>query len=172
MSAGLNLPNCRVWRLGADVDTDVLAPGAYMKHGMDIIAVHCLESLRPEFASQVKPGDVVVAGPNFGIGSSREQAASALRHLGIAAVIAPSFGGLFFRNAFNLGLPLLLCPQAETLQEAERITVHAQADACWVERADHTQLPAQAIPDFLLDMVQAGGLMNLLKQRRQGGAHA
>ena len=101
-----------------------------------------------------------------------EQAASALRHLGIAAVIAPSFGGLFFRNAFNLGLPLLVCPQAETLQEAERITVHAQADACWIERADHTQLPAQAIPDFLLDMVHAGGLMNLLKQRRQGGSHA
>jgi len=101
VSAGLNLPNCRVWRLGADVDTDVLAPGAYMKHGLDIIAVHCLESLRPEFASQVKPGDVVVAGPNFGIGSSREQAAAALRHLGIAAVIAPSFGGLFLSQCLQ-----------------------------------------------------------------------
>lgn len=171
MSTPLTLKGCRVWRLGADVDTDLLAPGAYMKHGMDVLALHCLESLRPEFASQVRPGDVVVAGPNFGIGSSREQAASALRYLGVAAVVAPSFGGLFFRNAFNLGLPLLTCEEAEKVRESERITVHAVAGACWIEREDSTRLLAQPIPDFLLDMVQAGGLMHLLKQRRQGASH-
>ena len=71
----------RVWRLGADVDTDALAPGHAMKHGLDVIARHCLESLRPDFASGVQPGDVIVAGPNFGIGSSREQAASVLVQL-------------------------------------------------------------------------------------------
>ena len=81
----------RVWRLGADIDTDVLAPGAYMKHGLDVIARHCLESVRPEFAAQVQAGDVIVADQNFGIGSSREQAAGVLVQLGVAAVIAPSF---------------------------------------------------------------------------------
>ena len=84
-----------------------------MKHGIDVIARHCLEAVRPDFAAGVQPGDVLVAGPNFGIGSSREQAASALVHLGVAAVIAPSFSGLYFRNAFNVGLLLLTCADAQ-----------------------------------------------------------
>jgi 3-isopropylmalate/(R)-2-methylmalate dehydratase small subunit len=102
----------RVWRVGADIDTDALAPGAYMKFGIDEIARHCLQRVRPEFAAQARPGDVLVAGPNFGIGSSREQAAAALVRLGIAAVVAPSFNGLYFRNAFNVGLLLLTCAPA------------------------------------------------------------
>ena len=97
----------RVWKFGPDIDTDALAPGAYMKLGIEGIAPHCLEAVRPEFAAQVQPGAVIAAGPNFGIGSSREQAVAALVHLGVKAVIAPSFSGLFFRNAFNLGLLLL-----------------------------------------------------------------
>ena len=80
--------NARVWRLGADVDTDALAPGTYMKHGLEVIGWHCLEAVRTDFASGVREGDVIVAGANFGIGSSREQAAGVLRHLGLAAVIA------------------------------------------------------------------------------------
>ena len=99
----------RTWKLPPDVDTDQLAPGHAMKHGLDVIARHCLERVRPEFAPQVQRGDVIVAGPNFGIGSSREQAASVLVHLGLAAVIAPSYSGLYFRNAFNVGLLLLTC---------------------------------------------------------------
>ena len=85
----------RVWRLGADIDTDLLAPGHAMKYGIETIAKHCLETVRPEFAREVRPGDVIVAGPNFGIGSSREQAAEALVLLGVAAVIAPSYSGLY-----------------------------------------------------------------------------
>ena len=158
----------RVWKLGADVDTDALAPGAYMKNGIEVIAQHCLEALRPDFAAGVRPGDVLVAGPNFGIGSSREQAAGALVHLGVRAVIAPSFSGLFFRNAFNLGLLLLTCAQAEQLNEGDVITLLPAG----VERADGTVLTCQPIPDFLMDMVHAGGLMNVLKQRSQGTLHA
>ena len=161
------MTHARVWKLGADVDTDALAPGAYMKHGIDVIAQHCLEALRPDFAAAVCPGDVLVAGPNFGIGSSREQAAGALVHLGVRAVIAPSFSGLFFRNAFNLGLLLLTCPQAEQLQEGDAVTLVAAG----VQQADGTVLPCQPIPDFLMNMVQAGGLMNVLKQRSQGTSH-
>lgn len=153
----------RVWRLGGDVDTDALAPGSWMQHGVDVIAQHCLEALRPDFAPGVQAGDVVVAGPNFGIGPSREQAAAALRHLGVAAVIAPSYSGLFFRNAFNLGLLLLTCREAERIAEGERVAFDARAGT--VTRAGGEVLAADPIPAFLLDMVEAGGLLPQLQRR-------
>jgi len=153
----------KVWRLGADIDTDLLAPGHAMKHGIDIIATHCLETVRPEFARQVRQGDVIVAGPNFGIGSSREQAVAALVHLGVAAVIAPSYSGLYFRNAFNLGLLLLTCEHAELLQDGDRIAIDPAVPA--VRTAEGRQFACEPIPGFLLDMVRAGGLMNQLRQR-------
>lgn len=156
----------RVWRVGADIDTDALAPGAYMKFGIDEIARHCLQRVRPEFASQVQPGDVLVAGPNFGIGSSREQAAAALVRLGVAAVIAPSFNGLYFRNAFNVGLLLLTCEQAATLAEGERVTLDPVAGRIGRPGGAPDALHCETVPGFLLDMVQAGGLLNLLKQRQ------
>jgi 3-isopropylmalate/(R)-2-methylmalate dehydratase small subunit len=153
----------RVWKLPADVDTDALAPGAYMKLGLDGIAPHALESIRPEFAREVQPGDVIAAGANFGIGSSREQAAGALVRLGVRAVIAPSFSGLFFRNAFNLGLLPLTCPQATELDDAERIAIDLSGPA--VIRANDQRLACAPIPGFLLDMAAAGGLLNQLRVR-------
>jgi len=158
----------KVWKLGADVDTDQLAPGAYMKLGLPEIAAHCLEGVRPEFAAGVRPGDVIAAGANFGIGSSREQAAGALVQLGVEAVIAPSYSGLFFRNAFNLGLLLLTCRQAPVLEEGESVNLDLSARA--VVRANGQRLDCEPIPDFLLAMVQAGGLLPQLKARlrRQG----
>ena len=154
----------RVWKFGPDIDTDALAPGAYMKLGIEGIAPHCLEAVRPEFAGEVQPGEVIAAGPNFGIGSSREQAVAALVHLGVKAVIAPSFSGLFFRNAFNLGLLLLTTPDAELLAEAEQVELDLQT--LTLRRPTGQQLVCQPIPGFLLDMVAAGGLMNQLRQRQ------
>ena len=153
----------RVWRLGADIDTDLLAPGHAMKHGIETIATFCLETVRPEFAREVQPGDVIVAGPNFGIGSSREQAAAALVHLGVAAVIAPSYSGLYFRNAFNLGLLLLTCAEVDRLGENDRVTLDLDTPA--ITAGDGTRLRCEPIPGFLMDMVRAGGLMNQLRQR-------
>jgi 3-isopropylmalate/(R)-2-methylmalate dehydratase small subunit len=170
MSDGSPL-TARVWRVGADIDTDVLAPGAYMKHGIDVIAQHCLEAVRADFAGGVQAGDVLVAGANFGIGSSREQAAGALRHLGLAAVIAPAFSGLFFRNAFNLGLLLLTCPQAVQLQEGDRVQLLLLPDSPRVRTASGLELECAPIPSFLMDMVQAGGLLELLKQRNRSAPH-
>ena len=155
----------RVWKVGADVDTDQLAPGAYMKLGIHDIAKHCLEGVRPEFAAQVKTGDVLAAGPNFGIGSSREQAADALVKLGVKAVVAPSYGGLYFRNAFNLGLLLLTCKDAQALEEGEKISLDLST---WtVVRANGQRLACDPIPDFLVAMVEAGGLLPQLKLRLQ-----
>jgi 3-isopropylmalate/(R)-2-methylmalate dehydratase small subunit len=151
-----------VWPLGDDVDTDALAPGAYMQLGIDGIAPHCLENLVPAFAREVRPGDVIVAGRNFGIGSSREQAAAVLVHLGVAAVIAPSFGGLFFRNAFNLGLLLLTCPDAASLQGQPQLAIErSPLRLVLPDRA----LACEPVPDFLLAMAQVGGLLPQLRQR-------
>jgi len=158
----------RVWKLPADVDTDQLAPGHAMKHCLDVIARHCLEQVRPEFASGVKPGDAIVAGPNFGIGSSREQAASVLVHLGVAAVIAPSYSGLYHRNAFNVGLLLLTCPDAERIADGEAITFNAKTGQ--VRRSNGDVLPCKPISKLLLDLVEAGGLMNQLKRRMESKA--
>lgn len=157
------IPSHKVWKLGADIDTDVLAPGHAMKHGMDVIARHCLESVRPDFVSGVQKGDVIVAGPNFGIGSSREQAAAVLVRLGVVAVIAPSFSGLYFRNAFNLGLLLLTCPQADILAEGDQIVLDWQAPA--VISPSGGTLACEPIPPFLMDMVRSGGLLNQLRKR-------
>jgi 3-isopropylmalate/(R)-2-methylmalate dehydratase small subunit len=157
--------NHKVWRVGANVDTDALVPGAYMKHGIEVIAAHCLEVHRADFANEVKPGDVLVAAANFGIGSSREQAAGALKHLGVAAVIAPSYSGLFFRNAFNLGLLLLTCPEADCLQENEHVQLRYEGTTPQVLTASGRLLACAPVPAFLMDMVKAGGLVNVLKQR-------
>lgn len=154
----------RTWLLPADVDTDQLAPGHAMKHGgLEVVAKHCLEAVRPEFAREVRKGDVIVAGANFGIGSSREQAASVLVHLGVAAVIAPSFGGLYFRNAFNVGLLLLTCPQAGEIADGVALTFDARARH--IELANGRRLATEPIPAFLLDRIEAGGLLPELKKR-------
>ena len=168
-------PGRRVWRLPADVDTDALAPVVWTKYSAEVIAQHCLEALRPQFALEARAGDVIVAGPNFGIGSSREQAASALAHLGIAAVIAPSFGGLFFRNAFNVGLLLLTCRDAEALSDGERVEISALEGVvrCVVDASGRDLqgrggvFDCEPIPPFLLERVQAGGLLPQLKRRFQ-----
>jgi 3-isopropylmalate/(R)-2-methylmalate dehydratase small subunit len=153
----------RTWRLPPDIDTDQLAPGHAMKFGIEVIAGHCLEGVRPEFARQVRRGDVVVAGANFGIGSSREQAAAALVHLGVAAVIASGYSGLFFRNAFNVGLLLLTCPKALRIEDGEAVAFDARGGS--VTRTNGERLPCEPIPGFLLEMVEAGGLLPQLKRR-------
>ena len=153
----------RIWHVGADVDTDALAPGAYMQHGIEVIAQHCLETLLPHFSREAKPGDVIVAGPNFGIGSSREQAAQALVHLGVAAVIAPSYSGLFFRNAFNVGLLLLTCPDAVKLKSESLVSIDLAA--LQLVLPDGSRLSCEPIPGFLLAMAQAGGLVAMLRKR-------
>ena len=153
----------KVWHLGDDVDTDALAPGTTMQHGVEVIAQHCLENLLPTFARQVRPGDVIVAGRNFGIGSSREQAAAALVYLGVAAVIAPSFGGLFFRNAFNLGLLLLTCPHVHLLQGQHKLCINEPDLALVLPSGE--RVGCDPVPDFLLQMARAGGLLPQLRQR-------
>jgi 3-isopropylmalate/(R)-2-methylmalate dehydratase small subunit len=155
----------RVWRVGENIDTDALAPGHAMKLGIDGIKPFCLEGVRPDFAAGVRAGDVLVAGANFGIGSSREQAAAVLVALGVYAVIAPSYNGLYFRNAFNVGLLLLTCAHATKLGEGERVVIDEHAQPWTVQGTDAPALPCEPVPDFLLQRVRMGGLLNELKHR-------
>jgi len=157
----------RVWKLPADINTDQLAPGGTLNSGLETTARHCLEALRPGFALKMQPGDVIVGGANFGVGSSREEAASVLMHLGIAAVIAPSFAGLYRRNAFTVGLLLLECPQAALIEDGEAIEFDARAGRVRRTQAfpPNDTLDCEPIPSFLLDMVEAGGLLALIKAR-------
>lgn len=154
----------RAWVFGDDLNTDLLAPGQYMKLPIEGIARHCLESVEPRFAQEARRGDIVFAGRNFGAGSSREQAAEVLRHIGIACVVARSFSGIFYRNAFNLGLPLLVCEQAGEL--ADGAPVACDLDSASVH--DHGSgrvLACVAPPPHLIAMVRAGGLVPHLAQR-------
>lgn len=158
----------RAWVFGDNIDTDMLAPGAYMKFGIDEIARHCLELLDPSFAAKVQPGDVVVGGRNFGAGSSREQAPQALKHLGIAAVLAPSFAGIFYRNALNLGLIVLVCPDAARIRNGDQIDADAQTGRIY-DRSTGETLACEPIPPHLLAMVRSGGLLPHLEKRLAAG---
>lgn len=157
----------RAWVFGENIDTDQLAPGLYLKSPIEELATHCLERVDPDFASQVKPGDVVVAGRGFGIGSSREQAAQALCHLGVAAVIAPSFGGIFYRNALNFGLLALECPRAGEIAQGDRIAVEPEKGEVHNLTQGET-CPCAPVPAHLMEMVRAGGLVPYLEARRAG----
>ena len=154
----------RAFVFGDSVNTDALAPGSYMKHPIATIASHCLESVDPGFASTVRPGDVVVAGKGFGIGSSREQAAEALKHLGVAAVLARSFGGIFYRNALNLGLSVLVCENVDEISAGDLVLVDA-ATGVIDNSTRGTRLSAAPLPPFLLAMIADGGLVPHLEKR-------
>ena len=153
----------KVWVFGDNIDTDVIVPGRYMKFGIEEIAKHCLEAVSPEFSRQASAGDFVVAGRNFGCGSSREQAPAALKHLGVAALVAESFAGLFYRNALNLGLPALVCKDAKRIRPGDELTIDYAASQ--VSLSSGEKLSFEPIPAHLLEMVRDGGLLPHLEKR-------
>jgi len=158
----------RAWLFGDDIDTDVLAPGLYMKGPLEELARHCLEAVDPAFAGTVQPGDIIVAGENFGIGSSREQAALALVRLKVGAVVARSFGGIFLRNAFNAGLPALECADTSLIRAGDDLEIDLRTGAL-VDRTNKATCRLEPVPPRLLEIVQAGGLIAHLKQTIASG---
>lgn len=154
----------RAFVFGDDVDTDVLAPGRYMKAPIEELARHCLEAIAPDFAGAVRPGDIVVAGRNFGMGSSREQAAQALKTLGVSAVVAKSFGGIFLRNALNLGLPVMTCAETGTVQAGDHVSVDLSKGVL-INETRATVLQGEPLPAFLLNMLADGGLVPHLERK-------
>lgn len=154
----------RAFVFGDNIDTDVLAPGRLMKLAPEALARHCLEAVDPAFARDVRPGDFVVAGRNFGLGSSREQAAVSLKLLGVKAVLAPSFARIFFRNAINLGLPALVFDAAGKVAAGDALDLDLASGALVNTTRGETHV-LKPLPQGLLDVVEAGGLMEMLKRR-------
>ena len=154
----------RAWVYGDDINTDLLAPAAYLKGSMEDLASHCLEDLDRDFAASVSEGDVFVAGENLGIGSSREQAPHALQILGVRTVLAKSFGRIFYRNALNLGIPTLVCPDTDRISKGDQLRVDAAAGV--VQNISTGEiLSCESLPDHLLEMVADGGLIPHLKKK-------
>lgn len=149
----------RVWKYGDDVNTDVIFPGkyTYTVTDPDEMAAHALEDLDPEFARQVQNNDVIVAGKNFGCGSSREQGATCLVYAGVGAVVAKSFSRLFFRNAINAGLPLVQSPAAvEALRKGDEVTVDVAAGKVHTPGGSFDFPP---LPQAVIGIFEAGGLL-------------
>ena len=156
----------RAWCYGDSVDTDVIIPARYLTSTDEQeLAEHVLEDLDPDFASAVRPGDVVVAGSNFGCGSSREHAPVALKGAGVGAVVARSFARIFFRNAINTGLTIVTCPQlVDATENGDDIEVDV-AGGLVSNVTKNQSFQAEPLPDFILEIVECGGLVEWVKRR-------
>lgn len=156
----------RVWMFGDDIDTDQIVPGRYapyMTSEAELGKYPFIEA-RPEFAKEVRPGDIIVAGKNFGCGSSREYAPKALKVVGIAAIIAPSFARIFFRNALNLGIPLFAADLTDVLRDGEEVTF--RRDAYEIVTA-HGSYPLPEPPEFVREIWREGNLVAYYRKYRR-----
>jgi len=158
----------RVWKLGDNVDTDQLVPGRYLSlTDPQELASHCLEDVLPEFRASVRPGDIVVAGENFGCGSSREHAPIALKALGVSCLVASSFARIFFRNCINLGLPALTSSEAvATIEDSDQVRIDLETGRI-EDLSRPFQCSAPPLPDFLTEIIDAGGMTAYVRERMQ-----
>lgn len=155
----------RAWKFGDHIDTDLIIPARFLNvSDKKELARHCFEDLRPGFSEKVRKGDVIVAGHNFGCGSSREHAPLAIKESGIRVIIAKSFARIFYRNAFNIGLPLLESEEAvDAIEENDQISVDLTKGKI-SEKSDRASFYAKPIPDFMREIIQSGGLVEYIKR--------
>lgn len=156
----------KVWKYGDNVDTDAIIPARYLNVSTaEELAAHCMEDVDAKFARGVQQGDIVVGQVNFGCGSSREHAPLALRGAGVSCVVASSFARIFYRNAINIGLPILECPEAVAATEAGQ-TLEVDLEQGSVTNVDTGQIfRAEPYPPFLIGIIEAGGLVPYTRQR-------
>lgn len=149
-----------VFRYGRDVDTDVIIPARYLNSSDHAhLAAHAMEDIDPAFATTVKPGDIIVADENFGCGSSREHAPVAIKAAGVSCVIAKSFARIFYRNAINVGLPILECPAAvDAIAAGDTVDVDTE-DGSIVNRRTGERFTAEPFPPFIAEIIEVGGLV-------------
>ena len=153
----------KVWVLGDDIDTDIIIPTEYLAlKTIDDMKQYGFSPLRPELAGQIKPGDIIVAGKNFGCGSSREQAPEVIKALGIPCIIAKSFARIFYRNALNNGLLLLEQPELhDVVKEGDTITVTVNEDVDY----NGKKYPIASLPENLMEIIETGGLVKAMRKR-------
>jgi len=157
----------KCWKFGENINTDLIIPGRYLNTtDPKELAKHCMEDSDPDFSAKVKQGDIIIADKNFGCGSSREHAPIAIKAVGISCVIAKSFARIFYRNAFNLGLPVMNCPEAvDSIDEGDELEVN-------IDKGEITNLTkgmiyhAEPIPTFMHNIIKHGGLMNYVAKKQ------
>ncbi|TDX50937.1 3-isopropylmalate dehydratase small subunit [Orenia marismortui] len=156
----------KVWKYGNDVDTDVIIPARYLNTSdPEKLAEHCMEDIDETFADNVEQGDIIVAEDNFGCGSSREHAPIAIKAAGVSAVIANSFARIFFRNAINIGLPILECPEAVAgIEKGDEVEIDVDSGVIKNLSKD-TEFQAEPFPAFMQRIIDAGGLVNYVKEK-------
>jgi 3-isopropylmalate dehydrogenase/3-isopropylmalate/(R)-2-methylmalate dehydratase small subunit len=156
----------KAWKFGNDVDTDAIIPARYLNTSDPReLAGHCMEDADPEFAQKVRPGDIIVAGKNFGCGSSREHAPISIKEAGVNCVIARSFARIFYRNAFNIGLPIFESPEAaEAIQEGDEVAVDPERGVI-KNLTRNEEYKATRVPEFMQQIIDAGGLINYVSNK-------
>lgn len=156
----------KVFKYGDNVDTDVIIPARYLNTpDMQELAKHCMEDIDASFAKSVKAGDIMVAGKNFGCGSSREHAPASIKAAGVACVIAATFARIFYRNALNIGLPILECPEAaESIEAGHEVDVDFETGAI-TDRDTGKTFRAEPFPPFMQELIAAGGLGAYMSKR-------
>ena len=159
----------KAWKFGDDIDTDAIIPARYLNTSDPAeLAKHCMEDADPEFVKKMSKGDIIVAGENFGSGSSREHAPISIKACGISCVIAKSFARIFFRNCFNIGLPILEAPEAvDEIEEGDELEINFQTGE--IKNLTKNKIfKAQPIPDFMQELVKKGGLLNYVVEKVAG----
>ena len=150
----------KVWTFGKDIDTDLIIAARYLNTSVpEELAKHVMEDADPDFVSNMTPGDIIVADENFGCGSSREHAPIALKAAGVAAIIAPTFARIFYRNAFNMGLPIFELPESMEIKEGDMVTVNMD-EGTVTNQTQNKSYKFTPIPPFMQELINAGGLMN------------
>ena len=158
----------KAWKFGDDIDTDVIIPARYLNQNTpEHLAAHCMEDADANFAKEVKPGDVIIGGKNFGCGSSRVHAPVAIKAAGVKAVIADSYARIFYRNSLNIGMPILECPEAvQGIEAGDEVSVDLETGKI-VNLTRNTEFEARPFPPFMQDLIKAGGLIPYVKGRRE-----
>lgn len=157
-----------VFKYGDNVDTDVIIPARYLNATQgDELAKHCMEDIDKEFVNQVQKGDIIVANKNFGCGSSREHAPLAIKAAGVSCVIAETFARIFYRNAINIGLPIIECPEAARgIENGDQVEVDFDSGKIY-NRTKGTEFQGQAFPEFMQKIIKAEGLVNYINSQYQ-----
>ncbi len=161
----------KVWKYGDNIDTDAIIPARYLNMSTaEELAQHCMEDVDTSYASGVQQGDIIVGGENFGCGSSREHAPLAIKGSGASCVIAKSFARIFYRNAINIGLPILACPDAvQEIEAGDQLSVDLVAGLITNSRSGKTY-QTSPFPSFIMDIIQAGGLVPFTRERLKSNA--
>ena len=161
----------KVWVLGDDIDTDIIIPTEYLAlKTIDDMKQYGFSPLRPELAGQIQKGDIIVAGKNFGCGSSREQAPEIIKAMGVQCVIAKSFARIFYRNAINIGLPIIECPAAaKAIRDGDEVAVHLDTGVI-EDRTTGERFTAAPFPPFIQKIIAVGGIENFVREKIAGKA--